>query len=277
MSARGVLRVARIGLNTVDPEALAAFFVDALGFDRRPSSATTVQLGDVPVDLHRVAPSAPAGPTDVPGWSPLFQHFAIIVSDMTAAMRRLTTSTRWTPITIDGPQRLPARNGGVTAFKFRDPDGHPLELLALPDGSTTASPSVRIDHSAISVAEVARSLAFYADLGLHVATRSLNIGQAQQRLDAIVDAEVDVIGLATDTSATPHIELLGYRGDHDRSGIEVAAVDAISATRLVLTVADRNALAEIGARHADAVVHRSDKSLLLRDPDGHLLELVVEG
>ncbi len=31
-----------------------------------------------------------------------------------------------------GPERLPARSGGVSAFKFRDPDGHPLELLAFP-------------------------------------------------------------------------------------------------------------------------------------------------
>lgn len=30
--------------------------------------------------------------------------------------------------------RLPESSGGVTAFKFRDPDGHPLELLAFPDG-----------------------------------------------------------------------------------------------------------------------------------------------
>ena len=32
------------------------------------------------------------------------------------------------PISLNGPETLPERNGGVRAFKFRDPDDHPLEL-----------------------------------------------------------------------------------------------------------------------------------------------------
>ncbi len=46
---------------------------------------------------------------------------------------RLCSVDGWTAISTDGPQRLPPSSGGVAAFKFRDPDGHPLELLAFPD------------------------------------------------------------------------------------------------------------------------------------------------
>ena len=41
----------------------------------------------------------------------------------------------WTPISTSGPQLLPAASGGVSAFKFRDPEGHPLELIAFPPGA----------------------------------------------------------------------------------------------------------------------------------------------
>ena len=93
------------------------------------------------------------------------------------AYRRLCSVSGWTAISIDGPQRLPASSGGVSAFKFRDPDGHPLELLAFPDGAWPAHWQARsngdlalgIDHSAISVSDSARSIAFYEALGLRVA------------------------------------------------------------------------------------------------------------
>lgn len=261
MTRGPVLRIARIGLNTIDPDALARFFVDALGFERR--APTIVQLGDVPVDLHRVAGTA--DPFDVPGWSSLFQHCAIVVPDMPTALRRLATATAWRPISVDGPETLP---GGIVAFKFRDPEGHPLEFLVLPD----ATP--RIDHSAISVADVARSIAFFEGLGLRVGPRTLNRGIEQQRLDGIPDATVDVVAMLPSAVGKPHVELLGYRGRYDRPA-QTAPIDAIAATRLVLTLDGEEALHTIVAQHADRIV-RHDGSTLLHDPDGHLLELVVE-
>ncbi len=256
------LRIARIVLNTRDAQALARFFVDALGFE---GDGLTVSLGGVPVDLRAVdAPIERA-----PGWSPRFQHFAIVVPDIADAMRRLATSSGWTPISTDGPQRLPANTGGVTAFKFRDADGHPLELLALPDPI-----AARIDHSAISVADVARSVAFYETLGLYVTGRSLNVGIEQQRLDAIDDAEVDVVALTPSGAAKPHLELLGYRGARDRSE-GPAAIDDVVATRLVLAFPHDDARQSVIAQHADRIVKHCG-SVLLSDPDGHLLELVVD-
>ena len=53
--------------------------------------------------------------------SPWFQHLALVVTDMADAYGRLHDGA---PISLGGPQRLPASSGGVQAFKFRDPDGH---------------------------------------------------------------------------------------------------------------------------------------------------------
>ena len=102
-----------------------------------------------------------------------FQHFAIVVSDMDLALAQLRGAPGWTPISIGGPQRLPQRSGGVTAFKFQDPDGHPLELLAFPEHAVPPHWTERsaygiflgIDHSAISVRDTAISTAFYQSLG----------------------------------------------------------------------------------------------------------------
>ena len=70
-----------------------------------------------------------------PANSTAFQHFAIVVSDIDKAMQKLSGCQGWSPISRAGPQALPLASGGVTAFKFRDPEGHPLELLWFPDGT----------------------------------------------------------------------------------------------------------------------------------------------
>ena len=96
-----------------------------------------------------------------------FQHVAIVVADIEGVSARLERlSSR--PISTGGPQLLPANTGGVTAFKFRDPDGHPLELLHFPPGVGDAvwrhgegSGPLGYDHSAIVVEDLERSLSFY--------------------------------------------------------------------------------------------------------------------
>ena len=124
---------------------------------------------------------------------------------MAAAYRRLQTHNV-TPISRHGPQTLP---GGVIAFKFRDPDHHPLELIQFP----TADPVTAhgIDHSAISVADADRSIAFYAAaLGLAVTARQVNTGPAQDALDNLDAVTVDVVALSP-AIRSPHLELLAYR------------------------------------------------------------------
>ena len=50
----------------------------------------------------------------------------------------LSAAAGWRPISEGGPQLLPPSNGAVRAFKFRDPDGHPLELIWFPPGQGRA-------------------------------------------------------------------------------------------------------------------------------------------
>ena len=250
-----VERLARVVLNTVDAGRLAAFYVDVLGFRivATNDDVTSLAIGTTRLDLCEVGRDSRPYPDDVPGWSPLFQHCAIVVSDMAAAMDSLQASDAWSPISTDGPERLPPNTGDVTAFKFRDPEGHPLELLAFPADRepVVGGPFRRIDHTAISVADVERSIAFYARLGFRVSGRSLNSGPAQERLDAIPNAGVDVVSLCV-RDTKPHLELLGYRGRYDRHHPVARATD-IAATRTVLTAAVGTGIAP--------------------DPDGHLLDV----
>src|SRR5689334_20521626 len=64
-----------------------------------------------------------------------FQHLALVVDDIGQVHEQLLRTDRFTPISRGGPVRLPPTSGGVTAFKFRDPEGHPLELLQFPSGA----------------------------------------------------------------------------------------------------------------------------------------------
>lgn len=260
--------LSRIVLNAADPAVLARFYAEALGFAAGPLDArdagegegVRLTLGPSRVDL--VASRGRPYPGDVPGWSPHFQHLAIVVSDMPAAMTRLSGVAGWRAISTDGPERLPERSGGVSAFKFRDPEGHPLEFLAFPPGTgpelwrvaNAPDACLGIDHSAISVAETARSVAFYRALGLTLGPRSLNTGPEQARLDAIADPQVEVTGLMLPGGGPPHLELLCYRGEFDRA-VDPMRPDDIAATRLVFTAAS--------AGDANEMV----------DPDGHRVEI----
>jgi catechol 2,3-dioxygenase-like lactoylglutathione lyase family enzyme len=255
----GVSRLARIVLNSADPEKLSGFFIGALGFEvasgvRQGQAEVLLALGDTLLELRPAGPDSRPYPPGVHGWSPLFQHCALITDDIARSLARLTGFGSFTPISTHGPQQLPAASGGVTAFKFRDPEGHPLEFIA--PKPTDQPVIVRIDHSAISVRETARSVAFYENIGLKVGRHSLNFGIAQQRLDNVPNAVVEVSSLELPAGTAPHVELLCYRGDYDRA-IPLPGPEDIAATRLVFAVRD-------GATME-----------MTRDPDGHILQFDV--
>jgi catechol 2,3-dioxygenase-like lactoylglutathione lyase family enzyme len=194
------------------------------------------------------------------------------------------------PITAPAPQVLPPSSGGVLAFKFRDPEGHPLELLQFAPGQEppawrATSPRTTflgIDHSAIVVANTAHSIGFYCELlGLSTSSSSLNQGPEQERLDGLHDAVVEVTGLATCSGVPPHVELLCYRAPlTGRSRSPVLSSNDIAATRLVLDVDDvgraveRLAAAQACFIYPGVATPRDDpEAALLRDPDGHALLL----
>ena len=236
---------------------LAGFYRDALGFEilgdsRREArevaatlgvtggaTVTAVRLGDQFVELVEFDAPGRAYPEDALATDALFQHFAIVVADMRAAYTRLARAPGWRSITLRGPQSLPASSGGVTAFKFRDPEGHPLELLAFPavrapaPWRNVASGDVclGIDHTAIDVTDTERSRSFYEALGFSVTGGSLNQGGPQQRLDGAPDALVQVTAMAA-SDAPPHLELLCYR----RPAMRAWVIDNndVAATRIVI-------------------------------------------
>lgn len=257
-------------------------FAELIGIAGATACAITLRLGEQEIVLVGVSPLGRCYPHPVSGRSALFQHFAIVVADMRSAYARLSARAGWTTISTDGPQLLPVSSGGVTAYKFRDPEGHPLELIGFPrDGtpakwqSSSATEFLGIDHSAISVAVTERSVEFYEGLGLRRASGSINIGPEQDKLDDIAGALVKVTAM-TPPIPTPHVELLCYGRGFDRE-LALPATNDVVATRLVLKVGSEAELEALCAQNFSTVlsdpVRFQDGALrvMLRDPDGHLL------
>jgi catechol 2,3-dioxygenase-like lactoylglutathione lyase family enzyme len=147
-----------------------------------------------------------------------FQHMAIAVSDMDRAYAHLQSFL--TESISVSPQTIPPSNeasAGVRAFKFKDPDGHDLELIWFPPGKGqdkwhqhTDRLFLGIDHSAIAISNTQQSLQFYRDLlGMQVESHSLNTGETQARLDGLPEAEVQVTDLRPAQGGLG-IELLDY-------------------------------------------------------------------
>jgi catechol 2,3-dioxygenase-like lactoylglutathione lyase family enzyme len=282
-----ICRLARFVLTTSDAPRLAAFYERAFGcrrlaLERRSGAefealldvtggavSVTLGLGNEVVELLEFDRPGRPYPRASSSFDLVFQHFAIVVANMDEAYRRLSTVGGWTAISVGGPQRLPASAGGVAAFKFRDPEGHPLELLAFANGAVPprwqavrdGNPCLGIDHSALSVADTLSSVDFYERLGFTIAARSINSGLEQERLDAVRDPHVEITAL-TPPQGPPHIELLRYRGvQHGR--MDALRSNDIAATRLVLQ------------REAHEPQDASAMPCSLVDPDGHRLSLVA--
>ena len=271
-------------LTSADLQALASFYRDALGcrilstevvagaqFEVLmgvPGGARRIclELGQQRIELLQFDRAVQRYPPDVAASDLRFQHFAIVVADMSRACAQLARTSGWTAISRSGPQRLPAASGGVTAYKFRDPEGHPLELLSFAPGQ--APPAWRnpppevlhlgLDHSAISVADTERSIAFYAALGFTVSARSLNLGPEQARLDDVLAPQVEVTALSLPHGG-PHLELLCYRGVAHAESTQRRNND-IATTRMVLQ----------DSPGQDSPGQDSPGRCLV-DPDGHFL------
>jgi catechol 2,3-dioxygenase-like lactoylglutathione lyase family enzyme len=178
------------------------------------------------------------------------------VNDMSGAHQRVMANRRFRPISRGGPVRLPENCGGVTAFKFRDQDGHPLELLAFPGGRVPlawhyadgTSPFLGVDHTAIGVSDSDRSTAFFGSVfGFSKGTRTENCGPGQDALDDVEDVWVCVTHLAPDRPA-PRLELLRYRVGTRRPIPAETASNDIVATHSAVRVASLDAIAAALAR-----------------------------
>src|SRR5580700_8860294 len=244
-----------------------------------------LRLGCERIELLEFTDSAgrpyPAGSTSTDLW---FQHMAIVVNDMRHAYQRVMANRRFRPISRDGPVRLPDTSGGVTAFKFRDHDGHPLELLAFPEGHAPGEwraingtgPFTGIDHTAIAVSDSGRSTTFFGSVfGFSVGTPTENCGPEQAALDDVEDVCVSVTQVAPDLPA-PRLELLRYRAGTRRPVPPDTASNDIVATHSVLRVASLDATAAALARrgtplagHDLMVLRGGMRAALVTGPDGH--------
>jgi len=312
-AASRIVAVGAIGLTVSDMDRSVAFYAGALGFETVAdvevsgpayeqltgvfglrARVVTMQLGGERIELTEyLTPRGRAAPSDSRSNDAWFQHVAIITNDVEQAY--LWLRRHKVHHVSPGPQRLPDWNpkaGGIVAFYFRDPDGHPLEILQFPPDKGDARwhrPSDRIflgiDHTAIVVADTERSLRFYRDtLGLRVAGESLNWGPEQERLNDVVGARLRITTLRTDVG--PGIELLEYLTP--RTGrpapMDAAANDLVHWHTTVVPGEPAAAAARLRGGLADfvspGVVSLPDRTLgfgtgvLARDPDGHALRVI---
>jgi catechol 2,3-dioxygenase-like lactoylglutathione lyase family enzyme len=300
METGKIMRIVRIALNVADLEASRVFFERALGFreigrERRSgpeyealtgiagakAETCAMRLGGQEIELVAFSPAGRAYPAERTAADPWFQHFAIVTSDMDEACSALRAETGWSAISDGGPVLLPPEKGSIIAFKFRDPEGHPLELSWFP--SAVAGPwrdskpgriFLGIDHAARAVADLEASLLFYTRLGMKKLGAQLNSGPTQARLDGLAGAEVEIASIGT-AEPGPHIELLAYRRPRPEPKAPFPAPNDIAATRLIVRIG------RLGNLLAAAASPVSDRPAMLeggiaaivRDPDGHLIEL----
>jgi len=305
--------VAMVGLTVSDMDRSVAFYTSVLDFRKLSDDEVAggayeklegvfgirmrvvrLGLGDERLQLTEyLAPRGRPAPADSRSNDRWFQHVAIVVSDMDSAYARLRRNKVQHAST--GPQLLPRtipNAAGIRAFYFRDPDGHPLELLQFPADKGDPkwhTPSDRlfrgIDHTAIVVSDTKASLAYYRDvLGFRVAGESLNFGTEQEHLNNVEGARLHITGLRA--SAGPGIELLEYLSPRDGRPYpaDERANDLVHWQTTVL-VPDAGAAAAAVQRGRFRVITSTPvelpdtalgfrRGVLVRDPDGHAVQLV---
>jgi catechol 2,3-dioxygenase-like lactoylglutathione lyase family enzyme len=302
--------VAAVGMTVSNMDRSVAFFTGALSFEKVSdvevaggghermtglfgvrARVVRMRLGGEQIELTEyLEPRGRPIPADSRSNDRWFQHVAIIVSDMEAAYARLRQHR--VEHASPEPQRLPDWNpnaGGITAFYFKDPDGHPLEILQFPRGKgdprwqAADRLFLGIDHTAIVVGDTAASLRFYRDtLGLRVAGESVNYGPEQERLNNVFGARLRITALRA--AAGPGIEFLEYlapRNGRPATGIQpndlahwettVTTADADMALERLLL--QRVLLVSPAVARLGRPLEYS-KGLLVRDPDGHAVKVV---
>ena len=252
-----------------------------------------MKLGDESIELDEyLAPRGRPVPLDSRSNDRWFQHIAIIVSDMDKAYEWLRENQ--VEHASSGPQLLPKWNenaGGISAFYFKDPDGHPVEVLHFPPDKGAEKwhrPSdnlfLGIDHTAIVVSDTDASVKFYRDLlGMRVAGESENYGTEQEHLNNVFGARLRITALRAAEGLG--IELLEYLAPRDGRPFptDERANDVIHRqTVLVTENADETAqgltLAKANFVSSGLIVNHNRElgftsAFIVRDPDGHAVEV----
>jgi catechol 2,3-dioxygenase-like lactoylglutathione lyase family enzyme len=305
--------VEAVGMTVADMERSVRFYSSVLAFEKVSDVEVTgnayeqlqgdfglrmrlvrMRLGEEFIDLTEfLAPRGRPIPVDSRSHDRRFQHIALIVSDMDRAYQWLQQHE--VEHASSGPQRLPDWNpnaGGIWAFYFKDPDGHPLEILQFPAGKGdpkwhqhTDRLFLGIDHTAIVVRDTEASLQFYRDtFGLKVVGESENYGTQQEHLNNVFGARLRITTLRA--AKGPGIEFLEYLTPRDGRPMptDVRANDLIHwqttlVTRGLTSVAHRLRDGKF-ALVSPGIVALAEgplgftTGLLVRDPDGHAMQVI---
>jgi catechol 2,3-dioxygenase-like lactoylglutathione lyase family enzyme len=255
-----------------------------------------MKLGEEEIELTEyLAPRGRPVPTDAQSNDLNFQHIAIVVSDMDRAYSWLRQNH--VPHVSSGPQTLPAWNpqaGGIQAFYFRDPDNHVLEIIHFPPGKgdprwqqAAADLFEGIDHTAITVSDTGKSIAFYGnELGMHIAGSSENYGDEQEHLNNVFGARLRITSLRAPSG--PGVELLEYLVPRTGRPIpqDQRANDLAHWETLIDEEDIKRVWAHFTANHAHMIstqvgsIDGNDgnarEGFLLQDPDGHVVAAMNE-
>src|SRR2546426_3612969 len=252
-----------------------------------------MRLGDEFIELTEyLAPKGRPIPVDSRSNDRWFQHIAIIVSDMQKAYAQLRQAK--VEHASSGPQRFPDWNknaAGISAFYFKDPDEHPVEILQFPPDKgaakwhrTDSKLFLGIDHTAIVVWDTDASLKFYRDLlGMRVAGESENYGTEQEHLNNVFGAHLRITALRGNSG--PGIELLEYLAPRDGRPFPAHehANDVVHRHTILLTpdagaTAHQLQVSKVNFVSSGVVANQNEqlgfrKAFLARDPDGHAIEV----
>ena len=225
-----------------------------------------------------------------------FQHICLVSDNLTAQVEAMAPDRLG--VISSAPQTLPDWNpaaAGIQAFKFKDPDGHPLELLQFPadkgdprwhQAQVPSGQPKGFDHSAISIANTEVSLGFYRDvLGFALKGQGVNSGIEQDRMDGLPQTRVAITAIGPSAGAMG-IEFLNYQSPPGGRDRQQPLWSDLCDRKLLLKSSNLRALhqqllADQASNHCSALV-AIDPALLgapmaftVRDPDGH--GLIVMG
>ncbi len=309
-----VTRVDAVGMTVSDMDRSVDFFSKILSFEKVSDvevagedyehleglfglrmRVVRMKLGEEFISLTEyLAPKGRPIPVDSRSNDHWFQHIAVITSDMDKAYAWLRQNK--VEHASSGPQRLPDWNknaSGIKAFYFHDPDGHNLEILQFPAGKGDAKwhrPNDKlflgIDHTAIVVSDTEASLKFYREvLGMRVAGESENYGTEQEHLNNVFGARLRITSMRA-MDGGPGIEFLEYLAPRNGRAFpaDERASDVVHwQTTLTVNKAEAAAISLRANRSMfvspGLVQLGSDdlgftKALLVRDPDGHVMQLI---
>lgn len=197
-----VLNFKSAGTYTIDHEAAKALF--GMDGEALTVEVAVLSLGHETIELMEFHTATPGReiPADSQSNDLWFQHLAIVVSDMDRAYTHLKQfdAEQISP----SPQTLPdyLEAAGISAFYFKDPDGHVLELIHFPAAQSKSkgysqNPGLflGIDHTAIVVKSTPNSLSFYQKLGLEKDSQTKNYGPEQETLNQVEGSELLITGL----------------------------------------------------------------------------------